>query len=131
MSKLITLLALLIILAGLIAFTINRSTAAERNYSRAAIILAKGESRQDTAVAMLPYAVIAASVATGLTVVATGLTLFLTRQSNDSGKTPHMVERIETRTIILLPSQGMSRREIYRIIGGATEVKRLGSGNDG
>lgn len=103
-----------------------------RGEARAMVIEAQAESRLHSAQAAaitqasnLPYAVIGVG-ATVVLAIFIGSLIFLVwlRQST----LEFQPRRIETRTIILLPS-GMSRREFWRMISAETdEVKLLGGG---
>lgn len=104
-----------------------------RGEARAVVIEAQAESRLHSAQAAaitqssnLPYAVLSIGVTVVLAIFTGGL-VFLAwlRQTSLEFHSPG---RIETRTVILLPS-GMSRREFWRMISAeADEIKLLGGG---
>lgn len=145
------LLSWLVVIGGLVAVILlalaqYNDAKAERFYARAAVVQAQGQARLDTLAGIagiigagFPHVVTIALVVLVVCIVvlfviwikeladSRAYRLALMRQSQPAER---VIERIETRTILMIPPPNLSRRQFFRMVSQAEEIHRLGSGGD-
>lgn len=115
-----TFLAYLVLIVGsvgalLLALTSYNDSQATRIHAQAVLVAQQSQSRLDLSVALMPYTILGL-VLIGM-VLMTSLIVFAIIQTNRPQPTPPIIERIETRTIVLI-APGQTKREVLKLLGG-------------
>jgi hypothetical protein len=123
MTKYLSYAIVVLATVGFIVFSVGGcyQAKAEREYARAAVIAAQGQARLDTLAGITPILVIAL-----MAIIVFGLLLLALRYADRQPPTVTRIERVETRTIILIPAT-MSRREMWRQLE-RINIKRINGG---
>jgi uncharacterized membrane protein YciS (DUF1049 family) len=119
MTKYLTYLIVTLAMFALLIFGAGGcyQAKAEREYARAAVIAAQGQSRLDTLAGIVPILAIVL-----MAVIVFGLLMLALRYAERQPQTITRIERIETRTIFVIPAN-VSRREVWRQL--ESEVKMI------
>jgi amino acid permease len=119
------LIAIIVAAAALMWATAqNNEAAARRAYAAAAMVREQSQARLDLATALMPYFALTAVIVVTLATVA--IVIYALARSGDRTQPTRL---IETRTIILL-APGQSRRDVWRQLSQAAEVKLIRGNRD-